>query len=145
MFGRLSADGTAVQEVLSSRSWHRPCRFRPCRIEDGPSLIARFTTGIMPIPDTPYTRAKAGSKLFQYMAAGLPVVSSAAGVNRELVEQSQSGFLATTAHDWESAIRTRAADPEPRAELGANARSFIERIADVDAQARTLGRLVTAP
>lgn len=142
VFARLHADGTGVLEVVASHPWHGPGRFRRWRMEDEASLFNRFDIGVMPLPDTPYTRAKAGFKLLQYMAAGLPVVSSPVGVNRELVERSQSGFLAATDAEWEASIRTLAGDPACRAELGANGRRFVERFADLDEHARVLGGLI---
>lgn len=47
--------------------------------------IAAFDVGIMPLPDTPYTRGKAGYKLLQYAAAGTPAIASPIGVNREIL------------------------------------------------------------
>ncbi|MBW2119039.1 MAG: glycosyltransferase family 4 protein, partial [Deltaproteobacteria bacterium] len=60
--------------------------------------------GIAPMPDNPWTRGKCGLKVLQYMAAGLPVVSSPAGVNGEIVEHGVTGFLADNAGAWQKAI-----------------------------------------
>ncbi|MBW2344638.1 MAG: glycosyltransferase [Deltaproteobacteria bacterium] len=37
--------------------------------------------GIAPMPDNPWTRGKCGLKVLQYMAAGLPVVSTVRSLN----------------------------------------------------------------
>ncbi|HEV2773129.1 MAG TPA: glycosyltransferase, partial [Thermoleophilaceae bacterium] len=99
--------------------------------------------GLMPLPDTPYTRAKAGFKLLQYMAAAAPVLASPVGVNTELVERSGAGYLATEPAEWEQHLRRLAADPALRCDLGARGRAFIEGYADLDAQADTLARLLS--
>lgn len=47
--------------------------------------LARFDVGLAPTPDEPYERGKSGYKLLQYAAAGVPLIASPVGVNRELV------------------------------------------------------------
>jgi glycosyltransferase involved in cell wall biosynthesis len=143
VFGRLRADGDAELEVVSTYPWDGPARFRRWTIEEEVSVFARFDVGIMPLPDTPYTRAKAGFKLLQYMAAGLPVVASPIGINRDLVEQSGGGLLAATSAEWEEALRLLCGDPGLRARLGRKGRHFVERYADLDGQAATIARLLS--
>jgi glycosyltransferase involved in cell wall biosynthesis len=144
VFKRLAEERVARLVVVSSRPWPGPSEFRRWRLEEETTLFGNFSIGIMPLPDTEYTRAKAGFKLLQYMAAGIPVVSSPIGVNRELIENSQAGLLATTPDEWEDALRALAGDHKLRAELGGRGRAFVERYADLDGQARTLARLLGA-
>ena len=59
--------------------------------------------GIMPLADDPWTRAKCGFKLLQYMAAGLPCAASPVGVNREIVT-ADCGFLCDDATAWRRAL-----------------------------------------
>jgi hypothetical protein len=139
---RLSADRIAHLEVVSSEPWHGPSSFRRWELAEEATVFARFGVGIMPLPDTPYTRAKAGFKLLQYMAAGVPVVASPVGVNRKLVDDSGAGFLAEGADEWDAAIRLLAGDPALRERLGAQGRAFVEGYADLDGQAETLAALL---
>jgi glycosyltransferase involved in cell wall biosynthesis len=74
--------------------------------------------GIAPLPDNPFTRGKCGLKVLQYMAAGLPVVSSPTGVNAELVEPGKTGLLAESSDDWVKAIATLAKDVALRQAFG---------------------------
>jgi hypothetical protein len=142
VFARLARDGVAELSVVSSHPWAGPGRFTPWRRERASALFGDFAIGIMPLADTPYARAKAGFKLLEYMAAGLPVVASPVGVNTELVERSGAGILAGDEREWEAALRELAGSAELRRELGARGRSFLEGYADLDGQAGVLARLL---
>lgn len=63
-----------------------------------------FDIGIMPLSTDSWTKGKCGFKLLQYMSAGIPVVCSPVGVNKEIVEDGVNGFWASDAKDWEKAI-----------------------------------------
>ncbi len=145
VFQRLADQRIATLEVVSSHPWSGPSRFRKWTLEEEVAIFERFSIGIMPLPDTEYTRAKAGFKLLQYMASGIPVVCSPVGVNRELVERSGGGLLAEGPDEWESALRTLATDPDLRSTLGAMGRAFVVEYADLDGQALTLASLLVGP
>jgi glycosyltransferase involved in cell wall biosynthesis len=90
--------------------------------------LASFDIGIMPMPDTEWTRGKCGYKLLQYFSAGLPVVASPVGVNTRMVgEGEERGLLAVSQDDWRSALERLIADHAARREMGAAARAFVER------------------
>jgi glycosyltransferase involved in cell wall biosynthesis len=144
VFARLAADRVAELEVVCSSPWSGPSVFRRWRIEDEHSLFGRFAVGIMPLPATPYTEAKAGLKLLQYMAAGVPVVASPVGINRHLVERSGAGFTAETPTEWETALRRLLADGDLRATLGARGREFVAGYVDLDGQADVIAGLLRA-
>lgn len=90
------------------------------------SLIQSMDIGVMPLPDTPWTRGKCGYKLIQYMACGLPVVASPVGVNKDIVEHGVNGFLASSEGEWRLAIDTLLSDAELRRRMGAAGRKKIE-------------------
>jgi glycosyltransferase involved in cell wall biosynthesis len=99
---------------------------RPWSLEGEPGHLARFDIGIMPLPDTAWTRGKCAYKLLQYFAAGVPAVSSPVGVARELIG-AERGLLASTVQTWQEALARLIADPDERRERGARARAFVER------------------
>jgi hypothetical protein len=142
VFAELERRGTCQLEVVSSLPWAGPARFRPWRIEEEATVFARFAVGIMPLPDTPYTRSKAGFKLLQYMAAGVPVVASPVGINVELIERSGAGFLADTPAEWKAALERLLGDVDLRRQMAARGRAFLREFADLDAQANTLSTLI---
>lgn len=88
-------------------------------------IAGLFDVGIMPLLDDPLQRAKCGAKLLQYMAAGLPVIASPVGVNRDIVTPGRNGFLAADSEGWRSALRALAADADLRRRLGAAGRARV--------------------
>jgi len=80
--------------------------------------LAAAHVGLAPLPDNRFTRGKCGLKVLQYMAAGLPVVSSPTGVNAEIVEHGVTGLLAETEDEWVEALRALHDSSELRARLG---------------------------
>jgi glycosyltransferase involved in cell wall biosynthesis len=88
--------------------------------------------GIAPMPSDSWTRGKCGLKLLQYMAAGLPVISSPAGVNKEIVKHGVTGFLAESPEDWETAIKRLADNPGLRKAMGEAGRERVIQYYSVD-------------
>lgn len=99
----------------------------PWREESEAGALASSQIGIAPLWDDPWTRGKCALKVLQYMAAGLPVVSSAVGANAEAVEDGVSGFLVTnTAEAWVRALRVLAEDGALRRRMGERGRRIVE-------------------
>lgn len=98
---------------------------------DGPrtdALLAEADCGIMPLPDTPFTRGKCAYKLLQYGAAGLPVVASPVGVNAGVIQELR-GHAAEDLDSWVSAVVDLLQEPEPaRRERGLAARRAVEEL-----------------
>ena len=85
-----------------------------------------FDIGLMPIADDAWTRGKGGYKLLQYMAAGLPVVTSPVGINKEIVTNGQSGFWAEDEAEWEDRLAQLVEDSQLRRDMGAKGRAVAE-------------------
>lgn len=81
--------------------------------------------GIAPMVDNDWTRGKCALKVLQYMAASLPVVSSPAGVNAEVVAPGITGELARTPEEWADALVRLANDVGLRESYGAAGRSAV--------------------
>jgi glycosyltransferase involved in cell wall biosynthesis len=97
------------------------------RRETEAAQIARFDIGIMPLPDEPFERGKCGYKLIQYMAAGVPVVASPVGANKDIVRHGENGFLAGTPAEWRAALTALKQDAGLRHRMGAAGRLMVER------------------
>lgn len=88
--------------------------------------LARFDIGIMPLSDDEWARAKAGYKILQYFACGIPAVASPVGVNTRLVSPGETGFLASTEDEWTAALLHLIRDPAARRRMGQSARRRVE-------------------
>ncbi len=143
VFARLAAEGVAELTVVSTRPWSGPAAFVPWSRAAEPALVAGADVSIAPLPDTPYTRAKSAIRALSAMAAHAPVIASPVGESGALVARAGAGVLAAEPAAWERALRTLAADPALRARLGADGRAFVERWADLDAQADALVALLS--
>jgi glycosyltransferase involved in cell wall biosynthesis len=107
-------------------------------------LIQGMDIGIMPLPDTPWTRGKCGYKLIQYMACGLPVIASPVGVNREIVEHGVNGFLAATPAEWHAALGALIADRHLRRAFGQAGRATVERAYSLQVHGPRVARLLAS-
>ncbi len=85
-----------------------------------------FTVGVMPLRDSPWERGKCGYKLIQYMANALPVIASSVGVNREVVLDGDTGFIAESERDWLEAFEHLRSDPQLAQKMGAAGRRRVE-------------------
>ncbi len=56
--------------------------------------------GMMPLPDNKWTKGKCGYKILQYYSFGLPVIASPVGINKELIIDQKTGFLANADREW---------------------------------------------
>lgn len=103
-----------------------PVEFRSWDLEREVEDLRAIGIGIAPLPDEPWERGKCGVKILQYMACGIPVVASPVGVQRDLVQDGVTGFLAETESQWCERLRDLLANPDLRARMGAAGRRRVE-------------------
>lgn len=75
----------------------------PWRVETFGAQLADADLGLMPLDDNEWSRGKCAYKLLQYGAAGLPLVGSPVGANREVLTRSH-GLAPSTLDEWYDAI-----------------------------------------
>jgi glycosyltransferase involved in cell wall biosynthesis len=87
-----------------------------------------FDVGLMPIDDRPFSRGKCGLKILQYQGAGVPVVCSPVGANREIVEDGVTGLFAAGDGEWAQAIVRLLGDRDRARRLAAAGRARVESL-----------------
>lgn len=98
----------------------------PWSLANEVSLFNQCDVGVYPLTDDEWSKGKCGFKAIQFMACGVPVVASAVGVNREIIQDGVNGFLATTPEEWASKLRRLLTDLPLRAQFIAAGRQTIE-------------------
>jgi glycosyltransferase involved in cell wall biosynthesis len=83
--------------------------------------------GLMPLSDDDWTRGKCGFKALQYMALGIPPVSSPVGVNRNIIQDGVNGYLVQSHDEWVAALSKLIEDVTQRKIIGENAAKKIEQ------------------
>jgi len=116
--------------------------FLPWSEEAEISLIKGMDIGLMPLPDTPWTRGKCGYKLIQYMACSLPVIASPVGVNRDIVEHGVNGFLATSEDEWRASLLALIRDPKLRLRMGEAGLKKVEKSYSLQTQGPRMAQLL---
>lgn len=91
---------------------------------DESALLAGATAGLSPLEDTPYNRAKGIYKVKTYMAAGIPVVGSNIGYQKELITHGTTGFLCDSDGDWFQNLSALLTNPDLAKKMGHHARNF---------------------
>jgi glycosyltransferase involved in cell wall biosynthesis len=91
------------------------------------AAFARMSIGLMPLADNDWCNGKCSYKMLCYMAAGLPVVVTGAGMNREVLAMGEVGISAGSEREWVEALTTLLQDPALRRRMGSTGRKVIEQ------------------
>jgi len=124
----LQDEGLMKFRVICSRPPKWPglvVDFREWRFEQEVELLQDCHIGIMPLPDTEWTRGKCGLKLLQYMSMGMAAIASPVGVNREIISDGATGYLALTEQDWRSKLTQLCHDAGLCERMGRAARNVV--------------------
>ena len=89
------------------------------------SELASAHIGIAPMRDDDWSRGKCALKVLQYMASGLPVISSNVGANAEVVDDGVTGYLVNSDESWCERIVELAADTSLCSRLGDEGRKRV--------------------
>jgi glycosyltransferase involved in cell wall biosynthesis len=97
--------------------------------------IPAFDIGIMPMPDTNWTRGKCAFKAILYMSFGIPVVVSPVGVNKAIIKDVVNGYLAATGVEWKEKLSKLLSDDSLRRSMGDAGRTTVVKGYSVEANA----------
>lgn len=101
--------------------------FIPWTLNGYLSELQKFDIGLMPLRDTSWNKGKCGFKLIQYMAVGSPVIASPMGINKQIVIDGETGYLAENSEEWQIKIARLINDEDLRIQMGQKARKHIEQ------------------
>jgi len=114
--------------------------------EQVPALLAAADICLVPLRDVPLFSSFIPSKMFEYLAAGKPVVGALAGEAAQILREA--GAWVVPPADSEAlaaAIRTLAADPQRRQAMGQQGRCYVEKHFDRAMLARLYRKLLDSP
>ena len=114
--------------------------------EQVPALLAAADICLVPLRDVPLFSSFIPSKMFEYLAAGKPVVGSVTGEAAQILREA--GAWVVPPADSEAladAIKALAADPRRRQAMGQKGRRYVERHFDRGTLARLYRKLLDAP
>lgn len=86
-------------KTLEERFVNLPVEFIEWRSETEVVEIKKFSVGIMPLEHTLFNRGKCAFKLIQYMACGIPTISTPLEANIK-VNQNNGNLFANTSEEW---------------------------------------------
>jgi len=95
-------------------------------LEDEDSDLKSFDIGLMPLSDDLWSKGKCGLKILQYFGAGIPVICTPVGVNRDIVQDGVNGFWAQSEREWEDRLLKLIQEEELRREMGLRGRRTVE-------------------
>ena len=133
VLARLEAEGLDFEfRVISNQPPDlsvslKSLKFQPWRKDTEIADLLGFHFGLMPLEDDPWAKGKCAFKALQYMALGMPAVVSPVGMNTEVVQNGENGYVCTTPDEWYVALKQLLIDAPLRARLGRAARHTVEQ------------------
>lgn len=88
--------------------------------------LSEIDIGMMPLPDDRWSKGKCGLKALQFMALGIPTICSPVGVNTDIIQDDQNGFIAATEDEWVEKLTRLLRSAELRQRLGHAGRVTVE-------------------
>jgi glycosyltransferase involved in cell wall biosynthesis len=92
-----------------------------------------YDIGLMPLHNDEFTLGKCAYKALEYMAVGVPSVSSPAGFINDIVHDGINGFLAETTDDWIDVLSRLVEDANLRRSIGLAGRKTVEERFSIEA------------
>lgn len=98
----------------------------PWRADTELEDLSAIDIGVMPLPDDRWSKGKCGLKALQFMALGIPTICSPVGVNTDIIQDDENGFIAGTEDEWVEKLSRLLRSPELRQRLGHAGRATVE-------------------
>lgn len=89
--------------------------------------LKKINIGIMPLRQDQWAEGKCGFKGLQYMSLGIATIMSPVGVNKEIIQEGQNGFLADGDEAWSEKLSLLIQDSVLREKLGRRGQETIRQ------------------
>ena len=140
------ADKQRLQDRIAEHGLRNVTLLPSLPHEQVPALLAAADICLVPLRDVPLFSSFIPSKMFEYLAAGKPVVGAMAGEAAQILREA--GAWVVPPADSEAlaaAIRTLAADPQRRQAMGQQGRCYVEKYFDRGMLARLYRKFLDSP
>lgn len=117
-------------------------QLRPWKLDEEIQEFQRIDIGLAPMRDVPVGHGKCGLKQIQYMAVGVPCVSSLVGGARDFVVDGENGLVAHKTKDWYRHLRALLESPELRGTLSQNGRKLVAAEYCIEAQGPRVAQFI---
>lgn len=115
---------------------------RPWRLEDEIEEFQRIDIGLSPMRSEPVYEGKCGFKQIQYMAVGVPFVSSWVGGAKDFIVDGENGLVARRTEDWYRHLKALLDSRELRRKLSQNGRRLVETQYCIERQGPRVAELI---
>jgi glycosyltransferase involved in cell wall biosynthesis len=115
---------------------------RPWRLEREIEEFRRIDIGLAPMFSEPVYQGKCGFKQLQYMAVGVPFISSWVGGARDFVVDGEVGLVAHDAADWYRQLKALLDSAELRRSLSENGLKLVKERYSAEVQGPRVARIV---
>jgi glycosyltransferase involved in cell wall biosynthesis len=96
--------------------------------------LSTFDIGIMPLPNDQWAKGKCGLKGLLYMSIEIPTIMSPVGVNTEIINDGENGFLATSDEEWINKLSALIESKTLREKIGKAGRDTVVNKFSVESQ-----------
>ena len=140
------ADKQRLQDRVAERGLRNVTLLPSLPHEQVPALLAAADICLVPLRDVPLFSSFIPSKMFEYLAAGKPVVGALAGEAAQILREAGAWVVPPAdSKTLAAAIRALAADPQRRQAMGQQGRCYVEKYFDRGMLARLYRKLLDAP
>jgi glycosyltransferase involved in cell wall biosynthesis len=106
---------------------------RPFDLDTEIAELHTYDIGLMPLHNDEFTLGKCAFKALEYMAVGVPSVSSPVGFISDILQDGVNGFFAESTYEWNEVLSRLVEDADLRRSVGLAGRKTVEERFSIEA------------